>query len=796
MVRHGLTVALLLVMACRADEESGPQFGDEGAAFLKKWCAECHSGGKAQAGFRVDQTFSTTDLLKQRKAWLHALNRMAADEMPPKDKPRPSIEQVNGFTRLVTSIFGHHDRNAKPDPGRVTMRRLNQFEYRNTVRDLTGVDFDPSGDFPSDQIGHGFDNIGDVLSVSPVLMERYLAAAEQIMEQAIMPVPPPVIKRHLKSIYTEPASAVSGKLVVNGFRPMTTDGKEVIETGAVNTPYKWEPTADYMFRTRVYAERGDGGPLRVSILVYGKELQSPDPESKLNHLSGRVQKPAKILKTFPVTARSAEDAQMLEVKVPAMHGRHRMMIAIDKPAPGRPAATLWVEYLALDGPLDPRPASHRMLLASSAGSQLARTREVMARFLRRAFRRTPAPAEIERVEQMVSDAMKDGESWEAGIQFAMTAVLCSPKFLFRMELDRDPQDSRVTPLDEFQLAARLSYFLWGSMPDDVLLDLAERNQLRKKLDAQVERMLADARSAALVDSFAMQWLQLQRIDFISPDGRLFPTFNAALRQAMVEETRQFVSSVIEEDSSLVTLIDADYTFVNRDLARLYGISDTAGNPVGQPPVAKGRPIPAKEFVRVPVRDPNRGGLLTQAAVLAVTSNPTRTSPVKRGKWVLEQILGEPPPPPPADVAELSEEAKVVSSASLRERLEQHRTNPACANCHSRMDALGFALENFDAVGGWRTKDGEFEIDPGGQLADGTQLTGAAGLKTLIRSRRNAFVRCLTEKLMTYALGRGIEFYDRPAVDRVVEQITDENDRFSMLIKAIVRSDAFQKRRGI
>ena len=324
---------------------------------------------------------------------------------------------------------------------------------------------------------------------------------------------------------------------------------------------------------------------------------------------------------------------------------------------------------------------------------------MLSRFLRRAFRRPPTADELSRSIRLAEAAIARGEKWEAGIQLAMQAALCSPKFLFRVETDDSPASPEIKPLDEFPLASRLSYFLWSSMPDDALLDLAEKKQLTANLDRQVRRMLADPRASALVQNFAMQWLQIKRIQFISPDGQLFPTFNDKLRASMLQETELFVESIFREDRSVLDLIDADYTFLNEPLAKHYGIADTFGNSVGQKAKKPGgRPIKGEQFQRVTLQDRNRGGLLTQASVLTVTSNPTRTSPVKRGKWVLEQILGAPPPSPPPNVPELSENKKDVAAASLRQRMEVHRRNPACANCHAKMDPIGFALENFNAVG--------------------------------------------------------------------------------------------------
>jgi hypothetical protein len=335
------------------------------------------------------------------------------------------------------------------------------------------------------------------------------------------------------------------------------------------------------------------------------------------------------------------------------------------------------------------------------------------------------------------------------------------------------------------------------MPDEELLTLAEQGKLTKQLHAQVQRMLQDKRSDSLLENFSLQWLQLKRLESYKPDAELFPDFDEPLKRAMLTETTMFFAAIAREDRSILDLLDADFTFMNQRLAKHYGISDTMGTRLGDEPTRKGgQPIKFDEFARVSLADGERGGLLTQASVLTVTSNPTRTSPVKRGRWVLEQILGTPPPPPPPDVPELAEADKTALSGSLRQRMEQHRANPACASCHARMDPLGFAFENYDAIGAFRQKDGIFEIDPAGELPGGKKFQGPAELKTLLKERRDEFARCLTEKMLTYAIGRGVEHYDRPVVDRIVKQLAQQDYKFSALISEIVQSDAFVKRRGI
>lgn len=792
-------VGLLLLPPGVSATEMPTDFAAAGRPFLERFCIGCHGGESPEAELTLESYRDAASLVAERKVWDNVLKVVEAGEMPPPDagRPVPTPAEVGAFTARVRGIFDHADRHAEPDPGRVTMRRLNRVEYRNTIRDLIGIEFDPTEDFPSDDIGHGFDNIGDVLTLPPVLMERYLDAAESILGRAITPVPPPVPKRHLSAVFTEPASAeVRKRVVVNNLRRMTSDGTEPIETGPLNTPYLWEQSGEYIFRTRVFGTTVSGHPVTVGLLVQGPDLPDPTPAAELERFAGGPIKSARLLATFEVKATDWSQAEVLEVRLPPMPHRHRMLIALEKPAPDQPPAALYVESLSLEGPLDTRPPSHGRLLATSAGTPAEQTRDVLGRFLRRAYRRPPSPEELQRLARLAEEAVAGGGTWEAGIQLAMQAALCSPKFLFRMELDADPTSPTICDLDEFQLASRLSYFLWSSMPDDRLLDLAEQRQLVAQLDAEVRRMLADPRAVAIVRNFAMQWLQIKRLEFFSPDGQLFPTFNVGLREAMLRETELFFESILREDRSILDLIDADYTFLNEPLARHYGIGDTLGHPIGAKPSATGgTSIRGETFRRVALQDRTRGGLLTQASVLAVTSNPTRTSPVKRGKWVLEQMLGAPPPPPPPNVPELNDDAEASAGGSLRQRMEVHRRKAACGNCHSKMDPIGFALENFDAIGGFRTRDGEFEVDAAGEFADGTRFTGPAELKTILLGRKDDFVRCLTEKLLIYAIGRGLEFYDRPTVERIVTGLPEQDYRFSALVRGIVHSDAFRQRRG-
>ncbi len=800
---------LVIAVACYAasGDTSGqpkaePTFKVEGVAFLKKHCVACHTGAKPKADFSLDKFTDDASILKDRKAWLRVLDVLKAGEMPPDPKPRPAVAEQEAFVKLVSDVFEKHDRNAKPDPGRVTMRRLNRNEYNNTIRDLIGVDFNPAEDFPSDDVGYGFDNIGDVLTLPPVLLERYLAAAETIMAQAITPIPPKPPNRGVGTMFTEPASA--NVPMKNGFRVVTAkkDGTPV-ETGPIFTRYKVPSDGVYIAQTTVYVETAGTKPVKVAIIAgcdkTAKGVATDEEADKISGAAAKSLRPFIILKTVEVKGRTEKTTETIKADIPADVGLDKLAVALVKPDDGEPLPTLYVRYMSLEGPLDTRPASHRTLLACDPKApQAQQSREVLERFASRAYRRPVTKDELDRLLKLADGLIAKGEKWEAAMQFAMTAALVSPKFLFRVELDDRPDSAEPHAIDEYQLASRLSYFLWASMPDAELTALAAKKQLTAQLDAQVKRMLRDPKAKALTEHFVMQWLQLQPLRNSQPDPKKFPQFNEHLRSAMVQETKLFFEEIVREDRSILNILDADFTYLNAPLARHYGITDTAGNRVNQDQKTRkpgGQPFRNEEFVRVNLSGTGRGGVLTQSSVLTVTSNPGRTSPVKRGRWVLEQLLGTPPPPPPANVPELEKDGKPVSAGTLRQQMEAHRKNPACANCHAKMDGLGFGLENFDAIGAFRTKDGELPIDSSGELPGNVKFTGPTELKQILLGKKDLFAKCLTEKLMMYGLGRGLEYYDRRAVDQITATLAKNDYKLSVLVTELVKSEPFRLRRG-
>jgi hypothetical protein len=800
MPRCLLTVMLLICAAGVTAAEDAPDFAKTGRPFLEQHCLSCHGGKEPKAELSLESYNDGLSVVRGRKVWDNVLKMIAAGEMPPKDKPRPEAAEIEAFIVHIKAVIDHADRTAPPNPGRVTMRRLNRVEYRNTVRDLLGVDFDPTEGFPADDIGHGFDNIGDVLTLSPLLMERYLDAAESIANRVIVVNPPPPPRRYLAGRFLQPNNAQTSQ---DRFRILDPKSEEAVHSGpyTAGADYlKFTADADLMLRANLYAETASDAPVQVALFIAGPKLTEVSSDAERAQLLGANATklpPLKILKTFEITAREAAKPQQIEFPINRRGDIQNAGVALVKPPEGKEPAKLFIEHIWSEGPLETRPASHVMLLKTSPDqSPAVQTREVITRLLRRGYRRPPTDAEVVRFIDLVESAQAQGEKWEAGMQRAVQILLCSPKFLFRVELDDRPQSPEPAAIDEFQLASRMSYFLWSTMPDDELLALAEKKELTAKLDEQVRRMIADPKSSEFVKNFAQQWLQIQRLERFAPDPKLFPTFNDPLRSAMLKETELFFASVLKEDRSVYDLLQADYTFLNEPLAKHYGIADSNGNRIGETATQPaGQPIRGLDFQKVMLQGQSRGGLLTQASVLTVTSNPTRTSPVKRGRWVLEQILGEPPPAPPPNVPELPNTEQAAAESSLRKRMEIHRQNPSCANCHTKMDAMGFALENFDAIGQWRIKDGAFDVDATGEFADGTKFSGPEGLKTVLAQKREMFARCLAEKMLTYALGRGVEYYDRRAVDKIVTQLAAGGDKFSVLITEIVKSDPFRQRRG-
>jgi hypothetical protein len=567
------------------------------------------------------------------------------------------------------------------------------------------------------------------------------------------------------------------------------DGSRVLDkNGDLSVKIHVPAEGIYYLRAKVAADQAGEDYPKMEWRVNGKTVETVnvDAPDKLVPIEGQRVFSTELLNAMPYVYETHQKLPAGDVTISAAFTNE--FADPTNPNPNLRKRDLHIYYLETSAPgevqpLPPIPAPLEMCFAAAAkagNDKVAGARDVLAEFTRRAWRRPVTAAELDGLVSLFKMADARGDAFPAAMKLPMKAVLVSPNFLFRGETQPDPDNPKsVHPIDEYALASRLSYFLWSSMPDDELLDLAGRGELRKNLDAQVKRMLASPKSEALVDNFAGQWLQIRNLQFVAPDKDQFPDFDEELRDAMMKETQLFFSSIMRQDSSVMDFITADYTFVNERLAKHYGIPNITGS----------------DFQKVSLANTPRRGLLAQASILTITSNPTRTSPVKRGKWVLDNLLGQPPPPPPPDVPALKDDGKPVTG-TLRQQMEAHRVNPTCMSCHSQMDPLGFGLENFDAIGKIRTKDGEFPIDVSGQLVTGETFNGTAELtKILSTTKRDDFIRCLSDKMLTYALGRGTEFYDRPAIDKITEGLDSDGDKFSRLITEVVNSLPFQDRRG-
>jgi hypothetical protein len=722
---------------------------------LAKTCAPCHNEQLASGGLNLGPFSTPGSITEHREGWERILRKLRAGQMPPKGIPRPPHAQMDALIKFVQSEFEKADRNLKPDPGRVTTRRLNRNEYANTIRDLLAVEFRAEKDFPSDDSGHGFDNIGDVLTISPVLMEKYLEAAERIAARAIGADPLP--KKPLVAEY----SRRNGNL--RRPNPSTVEATHRVD---------WD--AEYIIRIGLPGERGpDAKPVTLGFWMDGKMLHSMPVETK----------PSTLVYFNPFS-----EAEMRLYLPEGDHGFRAGFIdddfvknlspkdAYNDKKNKFPGSMIFVGPFAAQV----ERASRKKILTCDPDTAGC-AEKILATLARRAYRRPVTRTEVTSLEKFVTLAKAEGQTAEQGIQLAIQAMLVSPHFLFRVERDPDPTDaSKVHRTSSVELASRLSYFLWSSMPDDELLGLAEAGKLRAAgvLEAQVKRMLADPRAAALADNFAGQWLETRNLDSVKPDPQKFPEWSPDLRDAMKTETRMFFEYLLRENRPLSEFLDARYSFLNDRLAKHYGIEGVSG----------------PEFRRVDLTTDQRGGILSHASVLTVSSYPTRTSPVIRGKYILQNMLGAPPPAPPPDVPPLDEEA-VGSAASLRQQLEKHRSDAVCASCHTKMDGLGFGLENYDAIGKWRTMDGKFPVDVSGTLPGGQSFSGPAEMRTLLKGDLPDFARCLIEKMLTYSLGRGLERYDRKTVDEIQRRLAAAGYPFQTLIHEIVRSLPFQSRRG-
>jgi hypothetical protein len=823
---------------------AGERFRERVKPVLETYCYGCHGYGASEGNRTLDEFDSDESLVGNIELWHAVLKNVRAGIMPPPGEDRPNDEERRQlFDWIKADVFGIDPAN--PDPGRVTIHRLNRVEYRNTIRDLMGVEYDTTENFPADDSGYGFDNIGDVLSVSPLLMEKYLKAAEDITKQAVPSEPHVVAERRIEGSRFRAADGEGGDEVRG-------DRMSYYKPATVSTRFNARQPGQYRLHVVIELDgefEFDPGRCRVTFTADGKKLG----EEEYGWSNG--------------------ETRDYEFEVDWERGRRRLEFKLE-PLVAESERINSMEYrirsVTVRGPFDEKYRIENKEYTrffpkgappEDADQRDAYAREVLAAFARRAYRR---PADDETVTKLVAIAKtiysEPNETFESGISRAMVAVLASPRFLFRTEGVADAVgDERFPLIDEYALASRLSYFLWSSMPDDELMRLAENGELRKNLPAQVERMLKDKRSEELVENFAGQWLRARdvehaEIDALSAmgldeqweslrsefrrfrDGRgrgrgrrrdrdrereereadnelsdeerakreearrkeeeerdrirtefrrlseIRDSFSYELRQTMRRETEGCFAYIMREDRSLLELLDSNYTFLNERLAKHYGIEGVEGDEMRRVELPEGSP---------------RGGLLTQGTLLVVTSNPTRTSPVKRGLYILDNILGTPPPPPPPNVPTLESSADSVTGhePTVRELQEIHRRDPLCHSCHARMDPLGLALENFNALGTWREKEHERPIDTSGTLLTGEDFAGIRDLKSILKEKHyRDFYRCLTEKLLTYALGRGLEYYDEHTVDQIVDKLDASGGKFSTLVTGVIESAPFQRQR--
>jgi cytochrome c553 len=767
---------LACVQAAAGGQASTPPTADGSTPWsvTNQYCVLCHNARLTSGGISL-ASLDKSDVAANSAVLEKVLHKLRSGEMPPAGMPRPDAPTTAAFTSWLTSEL---DRAAAghPNPGRPVIHRLNRAEYSNAVRDLLALDIKPGAMLPADDTGYGFDNIGDVLSLSPMLIERYLSAARKVSRLAVgdTNTKPEIAE------FRPPKSLQKG-----GLKRSERSGDDLPfdSAGGLSVSYRFPVDAEYAIKINLSPTAGFDGP------QVGKTFDLRLPVKAGTRT---------VAVTFP---RQDAVPEVVPQRVAAPDRSHAVAF-VDLRLDGARLKTFDLEgesaapvlsVLTISGPYDiagpgDTPSRRKIFVCKPATTEEEEpcARKILSTLAYRAFRRPVTDADLQPLMRFYERG-RSGGTFENGVEAALRALLVSPGFLFRIE--NDPPGlppATAYRVNDFELASRLSFFLWSSIPDDELLDLADRGRLQDPavLSQQVNRMLADPRSRALVDNFAGQWLYLRNLAQVRPDPDEFPEFDTSLRLSFQRETELFFADVLRSNRPITDLLDARFTFINQRLAEYYGIPEIYG----------------AQFRRVSLSDPNRGGILGQGSILTVTSYPNRTSVVQRGKWVLDNLLGSPPPPPPPDVPSFTAHGKDGRKLTTREAMEQHRANPTCAACHARMDPIGFALENYNGIGKWRVTDAGRVIDASGKLPDGTEFEGLAGLRTLLLTkRRDDFIATVAARLLTYALGRGLEPYDQPAVRSIVREASGPDPNapapsLEALIKAIVRSVPFQMRR--
>lgn len=741
-----------------AAEDAPDRFQKHVAPFLQKYCVECHSSGSGEGGIEFDGIDNQADAIDEGRLWVRALDAIDSRSMPPVDSEQPSVEESEAVVEWIENDFVQslsHQKLPLPAP---VIRRLNRLEYNNTIRDLLHVDLDLAKELPADEIGYGFDNIGSVLSLSPVHLEKLFSAAERAAMTALW----------------APTAEGQPPIELIGLRTYPLSEQAPVEFEHTLAPGLY--LTEFSLVRAGISETVPPPAMRISFGTDTRTLKAvrvQDETVVYRFWINVIANDAKVM--VAVAPEAADGSAASQLITSAVSGDQRYGSSYG----------LHVDSMVVRGPIkssvDKFPA-HNKLLAVVPEKYDDQSRETAAReniqsLARRAFRRPPTSEEIDRLMMIYRLGTERGESYEHAMQIVLTSVLVSPQFLYLREGDESEDDGKLT---KHELATRVSYFLWSSMPDEELMQLADKGQLSDNLHAQVSRMLQDPKSESFVQAFCGQWLQLRRLEEVTPDLELFPTFNPELRDAMRKESELYFAYVLRNNRSALELIDSNYTFVNKDLATHYGLTDFQGD----------------DFQKCNIPSGQRGGVLTHASVLTVTSNPNRTSPVKRGKWVLQQILGTPPPPPPPIVEKLDESKSASEEASLRERLVKHREDPSCASCHAQMDPIGFAMENYDAIGRYRANDEHFPIDASGELPGGVHFEDSVEFKQKLSSiGKKRFSRSIIKNLLTYSLGRGLELQDISTVEEIRKQLEHNDYRFQSVIFGIVDSEVFQSRGG-
>lgn len=755
-----------------------PREGADVSGFVGQFCIDCHNDFDTTAGLDLEHA-SLKDLSREAEVWEKVVRKLRARQMPPPDMPRPNEET---YARVLSAIEAALDRQAAahPKPGRTdAMRRLTRTEYQNSIRDLLALEIDVSTMLPADESSHGFDNV-TVGDLSPTLLNRYISAAQKISRLAVGGA-------------SRSPGGDTFRLPADRTQEEHVEGLPIGTRGGALIPYNFPQDGEYDVEIRLARDRNEeveglSEPHMLELLLDGKRMKmfSVKPPKDRNHSLVDAHLKARI----PVTAGPHKlgvtfwkyPSSLLETKRQPYHAHFNMH--------RHPRISPAIYQVSITGPYSAAgagdtPSRRRIFVCEPSKPEEEQdcARRILKSLMRRAYRRPVTNPDLEKAMRFYREARDADGSFDTGIQSALSSILVNPNFLFRIE--REPADvaaGTAYRISDLELASRLSFFLWSSIPDDELLDIAIRGDLNDPnvLEQQVRRMLTDDRSRNLVTNFAGQWLYLRNLESITPNLRQFPDFDDNLRQAFRRETELFFEDILREDRSVLDLLDADYTFLNERLAKHYGIPHVYGS----------------RFRRVTLGpESKRGGLLRHGSILTVTSYATRTSPVIRGNWVLENLIGTPPPPPPANVPALKENT-VNANLSVRERLAEHRANPACADCHNLMDPVGFSLENYDAVGRWRVAELGKPIDSSGGLPDGSEFEGVAGLEQALLSRPEMFAGTLTEKLLTFALGRGVEYFDAPAIRKIVRGAKAADYRFSAIVLGIVNSTPFQMRTAL